>query len=89
MSTNKTGINRDQLIAAQLFVAKQINKQPRKVIKFLQENEKIFPNIDTRLVNSLKKEHGITDEDIKNEPTVNLEELSKETSEPSGEPSSE
>jgi hypothetical protein len=59
-----------RVIAAQLYVAKGLKRNPAKMIKFMKTNKGYFPNISDEMLFEMQKDHSLTDEDIAKEPDV-------------------
>lgn len=64
MSDSKFSGQAARAIAAQLYVAKRLNKEPAKMIRFIQLNRSYFPSISDEDIKNLKLEQNITDEDV-------------------------
>jgi len=68
-----------RVIAAQLYVAKGLKKNPAKMIKFIKCNKEYFPNISAEMLVQIQKEHNISDEEINNTPEVQFADLQAES----------
>jgi len=55
-------------IAAQLYLAKGLKKNPARMIKFIMSNREYYPNISDEMLGQIKNEHGIKDEDLEKIP---------------------
>jgi hypothetical protein len=64
-----------KIIIAQLYVAKNLNKNPSKVIKFITNNRKYFPFISDKIIEDLMIENNITQEQINKHPDVIFSDL--------------
>lgn len=78
MSDSKFNTKAGRAIAAHLYVAKGLKRNPAKMIKFIKTNKEYFPNISDHMLIEMQKENGITDEDIKNQPNVEFSSLKTE-----------
>jgi len=67
-----------RVIAAQLYVAKGIQRNPAKMIKFMKINKEYFPNISDEMLIQMQKEHNLTDEDINQQTNVEFADLQAE-----------
>ncbi len=67
-----------RVIAAQLYVAKGLKRNPSKMIKFMKINREYFPNISDEMLYEIQKEHKLTDEDIDKQTNVEFAELQAE-----------
>lgn len=68
-----------RVIAAQLYVAKGLKRNPAKMIKFIKCNREYFPNISAEMLVQIQKEHNITDEEIETHPEVQFADLQAES----------
>ena len=67
-----------RVIAAQLYVAKGLKRNPSKMIKFIKVNKEYFPNISYDMLVEMQKEHNLTDEDIDKETNLEFADLQAE-----------
>jgi hypothetical protein len=78
MSNSKFTTKAARVIASQLYVAKGLKRNPAKMIKFMKDNKEYFPNITDQMLEDIKKEHNLTDEDINKYDTVEFTDLKAE-----------
>jgi hypothetical protein len=67
-----------RVIAAQLYVAKGLKRNPAKMIKFMKINKEYFPNISEEMLLAMQKEHNLTDDDINKQDNVEFADLRAE-----------
>jgi len=67
-----------RVIIAQFYVAKGLEKNPAKIIKFIMDNKNYFPHADNELINKIKLEYNLTDEDIEKEQSLIFTDLKTE-----------
>ena len=67
-----------RIIAAQLYVAKGIQRNPAKMIKFMRINKDYFPNISEEMLSQMQKEHNLSDEDISKQPDIEFADIQAE-----------
>ena len=68
-----------RVIAAQLYVAKGLKRNPAKMIKFIKCNREYFPNISSEMLVQIQKEHNLSNEEIDNHPDVQFADLQAES----------
>ncbi len=78
MDISKFDVSTARIIAANLYIAKRLNVQPAKMIKFILCNREYFPDITDEKLEAIKKEKNITDENIDSEPEVKFAEIHTE-----------
>jgi hypothetical protein len=59
-----------RIIVAQLYVARKLNVNPEKVIKFILSNREYFPYIDEETIESIIKEKGLSWDKINQLPEI-------------------
>jgi Arc/MetJ family transcription regulator len=67
-----------RVIAAQLYVAKGLKRNPAKMIKFMKINREYFPNISDEMLTLIQKEHNLTDDEIDKQTNVEFADLHAE-----------
>jgi len=67
-----------RVIAAQLYVAKGIKRNPAKMIKFMKTNKEYFPNISDEMLYEMQKEHNITNEEVDKQINIEFADLQAE-----------
>lgn len=67
-----------RVIAAQLYVAKGLKRNPAGMIKFIKINKDYFPDISDEMLREIQKEHDLTDEDIDKQTNVEFANLQAE-----------
>jgi len=67
-----------RVIAAQLYVAKGLKRNPAKMIKFIKDNKEYFPNISDEMLRQIQKEHNITSDEINSHTNVEFADLNAE-----------
>ncbi len=78
MNNSKFDSKAARTIAAQLYVAKRLNKVPAKMIKFILVNKEYFPDITDNMIIQIKKEHGLTDEEIDKQENIEFANINAE-----------
>jgi hypothetical protein len=78
MDISKFDVSTVRVIAANLYVARRLNVQPAKMIKFIMCNREYFPDITQEMLDSIKKEKNITEEEISVEPEVQFADIHAE-----------
>lgn len=68
-----------RVIAAQLYVAKGLKRNPAKMIKFIKCNREYFPNISEEMLSQIQKEHNISDDEINRHAEVQFADLQAES----------
>lgn len=63
-------IDKSKIIAVYLYVSKNLDKNPKKVIKFIKSNIKYFPTITNKEIDQLMIEYNLTSDDINLEPII-------------------
>ncbi len=66
-----------RVMAAQFYVIKELDRNPTKALRFMQDNKDYFPNYDNTIT-SVMKQHNITQDDIDAENEVKLADLHTE-----------
>jgi hypothetical protein len=79
MDISKFDVSTARIIAANLYIARRLNVQPARMIKFIICNREYFPDITDEIINSIKKEKNITDDDIAKESEVKFAEIHAES----------
>lgn len=67
-----------RIIAAQLYVAKGLQRNPAKMIKFMRINRDYFPNVSEEMLSQIQKEHKLSDEDIAKQPDIEFADIQAE-----------
>ncbi len=67
-----------RVIAAQLYVAKNIKRNVPKMIKFMKANREYFSNISDEMLCEIQKEHNLTDEEIDKQTNIEFADLHAE-----------
>lgn len=67
-----------RVIAAQFYVAKNLNRNPAKTVQFIIDNRDYFPSIDDDEIEKLKKEHNLTEEELEKNKTRKLADIDLE-----------
>ncbi len=70
IKTSKFSERDTRIIISQLYVARKLNVNPEKVIKFILDNRSYFPNISNETIESVIKEKGLSWDKIKQHPNV-------------------
>lgn len=78
MQDSKFNTKAARVIAAQLYVAKGLKRNPSKMIKFMKTNRDYFPDITDKMLLDYQKEHNISDEDIEKAAHIELADLKAE-----------
>lgn len=53
-----------RVLAAQFYVAKNLQRAPLHSISFIRNNRNYFPSITNETIEKIMKEHNITEEDL-------------------------
>jgi hypothetical protein len=77
-SNSKFNTRAARVIAAQLYVAKGLKRNPAKMIKFIRTNRDYFPNISDQMLADMQKEHNLTDEQINQQENVAFADIQAE-----------
>jgi len=70
INNNKYNAKDNITIAAQLYIAKGLSRNPSKILKFIKDNKKYCPYITDDMIEQIMKENNITKEDIEKHGTV-------------------
>lgn len=68
-----------RVIAAQLYVSKGLKRNPPKMIKFIILNRDYFPGITDEMIEQLKLENNVTNEDLAVHDSVQFADIHTET----------
>ena len=78
MENSKFTTKGARVIAAQLYVAKNINRNVPKMIKFIKTNNEYFPNITQDMLIQMQLEHHLSDQDIDEQTNIEFADLHAE-----------
>jgi hypothetical protein len=56
--------NKEKVFISLLYVSKNLKKNPKKAIKYIQMNRELFNWITDDTITTLMKEHGIVESDL-------------------------
>jgi hypothetical protein len=59
-----------RVLAAQFYVAKNLTRAPAKTVRFIMDNRDYFPSINDDVLEKIKEEQKLTDDDISKEKAV-------------------
>lgn len=78
MTDSKFSTKAARVIASQLYVAKGLQKNPARCIKFMKSNKEYFANISQDTLKQLQEEYNLSDTDIEDQPEVKFADLCAE-----------
>lgn len=67
-----------RIIAAQFYVAKGLRRNPAQTIKFILNNRDYFPTITDYIIEQVKKENNLSDEDIDKQQDIKFADIDAE-----------
>ena len=70
-----------RVLAAQYYVAKNLDKKPAKIIRFIKDNRRYFPSISDETLQKVMEENDVTEEDIQNQKETKWADINLERKE--------
>jgi len=69
--------NLSKTLVSYYYVSKNLKTHPEKAIKYIMINREMFKNISDEILEKLKEESGVSEEDLNNVKIGDLSEMGK------------